>query len=292
MKIHQVIINRNKSAENDVIFLKQMVNFGEIVNVISYGYHHKKKIIYFYNVIWFLIYFWIAVYYFAILIRYSSFYDIETILEVISTLNVLGVSLSCLFSVVNTKKQWMQLIKNVNKVDSILKKKHTILKVPDGHLYLNLHFFVLQIPFLMTLIVELIDSEHCPWYWWIFYSIMIYQRYYIILMVNKTVRIQERRCFSCNQYLKDIFLCYPRNASTNVNDEIKKLKEIFCLINENIQQVNNIFGYQMLFIITSAFVDVLDMFSFLTKDFQRSNNNFIYLAIRSMVDVIVLPVST
>lgn len=286
--------NKNNFVENtetDMMFLKNIIKISKLFGVTAYEFCHRKGMIYVFNGIFLIIYFWQTEYYYSNQFLELHRFDITGFLGVCSGSLQLIFSVLCLYSNKSTTNHLKKILTNINEIDSKFRKERIIIKnISKTHIHLTVEFLILHIPLLVLVFTldwisfkDILSS--------LVYSVMFYQRYNVILIFNNSVSLLEKRSVCTERYLKRIFHRNQQNMSTWSKDNIKKLKEIVCLIDKNVKQVNHIFGFQILFIIIGAFVDVLNVFSFCIKSPLPESRNIVFVVLSSILFGAFLPVS-
>lgn len=266
----------------DVAFLKTLFTLSKVFGVLPTEFNLKKRRrIYFYNIIIFIVYLW-QIKHYIFNMNASIGKDVNDFLENCSYWFTLLFSISCLTKNTSTTVQFKNILTNISTVDSIFNNKEIVEKMPRIRVYMTVIYLVV---FIISLLREICTTEGTliDMLWWIGCCIMFYQRLVAIIIFTESVSLLERRYSYCKQYLKKIFLCDRRNKLTHINIKINNLKQVFILTLENIEQLNDIFGYQILLIIIGAFIDVLDIIAFIIDSPSQDSDVLISTVISFLV---------
>lgn len=274
-----------ENQKTDILILRKILVPGQILKIIpndidktKFDYVYISALVCCYCLL--LGYNIFAIWYLILIQRFILFF-----LESLNFLLLFSFLMSCLICSRRHQISWNKLLINIHQIDILqsqdkLKAKQLQFKnrILIPQLLMSISQFVLGY-FLTTL-----------YFRWTCYSIMAYQKYYIIMIMTLVINLLLKRSVYCKIYLKEMIFCINDNMETDIYAKIRRLKKMLYLITENVRFFNIIFGYQLLFIIIQRLTSILHIFNFSWQFFLQPDISPIIVAL-CLSYFLILPVS-
>lgn len=165
-----------------------------------------------------------------------------------------------IFSLISTWKynrKFEMLIVQINKIDFLL--KHESISRNSKSIFLKLLFKCITL-IIFQLFTYIAVYLHQSWDWAFLDTRVLMHRCYLIFFICQYIELLYIRCTYIEQYIKQIFSIIDQNIN-DMNYKIRKAKQMITLVNKGVNQVNKIFGLQILTITICAFIDFIDIFN-------------------------------
>lgn len=236
---------------------------GKVLGVVPRNTKSTKKLVFFCFVIWTTDCFSTGTYFFIIREKFPATATLtDYALEILDCCAALGFTIISIRVTIKYHREWDKLINNDNKIDLLLSKednhckesKFCITNIFEIMYHIALIYCLIRYP--LSSIITITNLWPCA------YFIICYQRFYLIFVLHKILTTTQEKCRNVHILMKQTFI-YMSRSTINMDNQIMDLKLMIFLLNQNVQYVNLIFGYQILLILLGVFLQVVSAFDFI-----------------------------